>query len=198
MVITMIYAFQYIIELPTSSILLSDVPMFNQFNFWLMAEFGICMFSLITTALYLLVRLFKDQKIDLNIPNGGKALETDFVVYNHLVIGVLNAFCAPSFLITCIVLYLFDDKSPEYKLWKTQMILGWFQVIVVFYLVFVTSVKAPKWWESYVLWSGYIHGTLASLNFIVIPICTIVNVSRNWSLIDNAKTAYFIAFIFWL
>jgi hypothetical protein len=50
------------------------------------------------------------------------------------------------------------------------MFLGWFQVIAVFYMVFVSCVDAPKWWESYVLYSGYIHGILAFLNFIIIPL----------------------------
>jgi hypothetical protein len=76
-----------------------------------MAEFGICMFALVTTVLYLFVRLFISQKVLITLKNGGFAKETDFVVSQHLVIAILNAFCAPAFLITTIVLYFLDENS---------------------------------------------------------------------------------------
>lgn len=154
------------------------------------------MFCLVTTSLFLFVRVFIDQRITLDLKTGGFAKETDFIKCQHLVIGILNAFCAPAFLITCLVWYFLDEKSAEYKLWKEQMYLGWFQVIAVFYLVFVSSRFGPTWWESYILWSRLIHGSLALFNFIVIPIFTIVNVSLNWSLIKSAKTGNFIAYLF--
>jgi hypothetical protein len=78
------------------------------------------------------------------------------------------------------------------------MYLGWFQVIAIFYLLFVSCLKGPKWWKSYVLYSGYIQGPIALFNFVIIPICTMINVSLNWSFIKNAKTGYFIAFYFYL
>ena len=119
MLITMIYAFQYCIELPENSLWESDVLEFKQFNFWLMAEFGICMFALVTTVLYLFIRLFIEQKVVLDLKNGGFAKETDFVVSHHLVIAILNAFCSPAFLITCMVLYFLDENSLDYKLLNT-------------------------------------------------------------------------------
>jgi hypothetical protein len=80
-----------------------------------MAEFGLCMFSLVTTVIYLFIRLFIEQKVDISLKeNGGFALETDFIICQHLVIGILNAFCAPAFLITYIFLYFLDESSPEY------------------------------------------------------------------------------------
>jgi hypothetical protein len=154
------------------------------------------MFCLVTTSLFLFVRVFVDQRITLDLTHGGFAKDTDFIKCQFLVIGILNAFCAPAFLITFIVKYFLDEKSAEYKLWKEQMKLGWFQVIAIFYLVFVSSRKSPKWWKSYILWSRLIHGSLALLNFIVIPIFTIANVFANWDLINSAKTGNFIACLF--
>ena len=154
--ITMIYAFQYIVELPTNSLWESDVLEFNQFNFWIMAEFGICMFGLVTSVLYLFFRLFNEQKICIY---STRHFETDFLMCQHLVINLIS-FCAPGFLITCMVLYLLDGNSSQYQLWKTQMYFGWFQVIAIFYLLFVSCLKAPTWWRHYVLYSRYIHGSL--------------------------------------
>jgi hypothetical protein len=76
------------------------------------------------------------------------------------------------------------------------MYMGWFQVIAIFYLLFVSCRQAPTWWKSYILYSGYIHGSLGIMNFIIIPIFTIVDVSLNWNLIQTTKTGYFIAFLF--
>lgn len=79
-----------------------------------MAEFGLCMFALVTTVLYLFIRLFILQKVEISLSSGGFALETDFIICQHLVIGILNAFCAPAFLITYIVQYFLDEDSPEF------------------------------------------------------------------------------------
>ena len=44
-----------------------------------MVEFGLCMFALVTTVIYLFIRLFIEQKVDVYLMTGGFALETDFV-----------------------------------------------------------------------------------------------------------------------
>ena len=148
-----------------------------------MAELGIWMFGLVITALFLFFRLFNEQRL-LIYPT--RLWETDFLMCQHLVISMIS-FCAPTFLITCMVIFFLDDYSSDYQLWKTQMYLGWFQVIAIFYMLFVSCLKAPTWWSRYVLYSGYIIGSLALISFIVIPILTMLNIGLNWSLIKSAK-----------
>ena len=75
---------------------------YQRFNNWLFIEFGICFTTLITNILFLIIRSFCMQRIIIKVRGELYTDETDFIVSQHFVIGIIVTLCAPVFLHTII------------------------------------------------------------------------------------------------
>ena len=125
--------------------------------------------------------------------------DTDFLVSQQVLIGYQVSFSAPNYLTNFFIASgLVNPSDPGYKVLAFQRPFNIFQNLTIFYLIFVSSCKGPKWWKSYVLYAPWINGLLALADFVVIPMVTLCNIGSNWACFSQSRYGDYLALNFFI
>lgn len=109
------------------------------------------------------------------------------------------SFSAPNYLTNFFITFgLVNSSDVGYNVLAFQRHFNIFQNLTIFYLIFVSSSKGPKWWKSYVLYAPWINGALALADFVVIPIITLCNIGSNWNCLSQSRYGDYLALNFFI
>ena len=150
---------------------------FNEFVNWLRTEIVVFAAVLASNIAFLVLRSFTIERITLTVTNLRLGVNSDYLESSILLTALISTCVVPTFL---LLLITHRAEADDFSLACAQTWLPWslVQTFSIYFLVFVPWIRSPLGETYDDVWSTYvpfIHGLLAILTFVAIPIYFIVD-----------------------
>ena len=101
------------------------------------------------------------------------------------------SFCAPNYLsLFYIKSGLISENDYGFQVLKILRPFNIFQNVSIFYITFVSFLKCPDWWKSYILFGPWIHAFIVFIDFFIIPFITCFVILLDPKIYDSIYSNY--------